>query len=345
MTTVFIGSYTQEITPEFGGHGEGIYICEFDEYTGNLTKKDSLFITNPGYLTLSSDKKFLYSFTEVSKHENPKVIAYKIKDNRLTKISELNIDGGFPCHLLIHHNTLIVACYGTGSVSSFPLLQNGSFEGTSNTYFHKGFGPNILRQEAAHAHQIIVHPNKSDIYVTDLGTDQLHAYHFVGTSFKPNPNKNLQLPKGNGCRHMIFNKKGSLGYILNELTGKIHIIKNTPKGLQFLSSVESLPTTFKGIPSASAIRIHPNGKFLYTANRTIDCITIFKIIKEKLVLLETIYLSGKTIREFNLSNDGSWLLACMQDSDEIHTYEVKSNGLLVKRHTTKTIASPVCVNF
>ncbi|CAN0530864.1 unnamed protein product, partial [Scytosiphon promiscuus] len=44
----------------------------------------------------------------------------------------------------------------------------------------------------------------------------------------------------------------------------------------------ALPNDFTGVPSGSAIRIHPNGQFLYVANRKLEAISIFRIYKDKL---------------------------------------------------------------
>ena len=81
LLTFFIGSYSQMLTPEIIGEGEGIYTVQLDETTGELNILHAINVVNPSYLTISSDHKFLYCNTEVDAEFNPKVQAYKINDD------------------------------------------------------------------------------------------------------------------------------------------------------------------------------------------------------------------------------------------------------------------------
>lgn len=342
----FIGSYTEMLTPDYGGCGEGIYTIALNTDRGELTYLHSLFTVNPSYLVLSEDKKFLYCNTEVSKDNSPKVQSYRVKaDFSLEFINEQAIKGGYPCHIEILNDTILVACYETGNVLQFPLDSNGRLLDCVKNYQHSGCSINTARQEGPHAHQSAVHPNGRDVYVADLGIDMLKAYTLDAIEFLRNEQKDIVIESGNGPRHIVFNKRGDVGYIINELTGEIMVMK--PKGDKFkvTASYNSLPPGNKGIPSSSAIRIHPNGEYVYAANRGANAITIFKIKEEKLEILGYQFTKGIELREFNISPDGKWLIACHQNSHDIVVYQIGAGGKLIEKYRTKEIKSPVCVAF
>ncbi len=346
MSTFFIGSYTQMLTPEIIGFGEGISTVQLDDNTGELKVAHTMKAVNPSCLTISNDNNYLYCNTEVGVVENPKVRAYKIKDDfSLEFLNEQPISGGYPCHIENLDNNIFVACYETGNMLQFPLDSNGKLLECANNHQHTGSSINKERQEGPHTHQVAIHPNKREIYVCDLGTDTIKAYCFKKTEFIAEPNYDIDVSKGGGPRHMVFTENGNLAYVLNELTGAVSILKNIDNKFEQVHTYDSLPSNYKGIPSASAIRIHPNGLFLYAANRTFDAITIFSIEGEKLKVIDYHFTKGKELREFNISPDGNWLIACHQDSNDTIAYQIKPDGKLIEKYRTKEIKTPVCITF
>ena len=133
--------------------------------------------------------------------------------------------------------------------------------------------------------------------------------------------------------------------MLNELTGDVSVLQNSNGALKEMHTYNSLPTDFRGVPSASAIRLHPNGKYLYTANRNLEAISIFCIEEDKLSCLDHEYTKGKELREFNITPDGKWLIACHQNSHDTVVYKIRSGGELEETFRTREILSPVCVLF
>lgn len=346
MSTFFIGSYTQMLTPEIIGVGDGISTIQLNDNTGELSIVHTLNTINPSYLVISDDNNYLYCSTEVGVGENPKVQAYRINDDfSLAFLNEQPILGGYPCHIEKLDNNVFVACYETGNMLQFPLDSSGKILEYASNHQHTGSSINKDRQEAAHAHQIAIHPNKKEVYVCDLGIDIIKAYHFKKTEFIAESNFDIKVSKGGGPRHMVFNKNGDLAYVLNELTGAIAILKTIDNKFEQVNTYNSLPPNYKGIPSASAIRMHPNQLFLYTANRTLDAITIFRIEGEKLELIEYHYTKGIELREFNITPDGKWLIACHQNSHDTVVYQLNNDGKLIEKYRTKAIKTPICITF
>lgn len=344
--TFFIGSYTQQLTPEIMGEGAGIYTLQLNDETGELNILHTLKTVNPSYLVKSDDGKFLYCNTEVDEVFNPKVQAYRIKDNfSLEFLNEQPISGGYPCHIEKFKRNILVACYQTGNVIQYPLSESGELQPYTKNHQHFGSSINKDRQEGPHAHQVAIHPDNNSIFICDLGIDALKAYLFQDSEITANKKLDVAIKKGGGPRHLVFNKKGDLAYVINELSGDISILKNIDGKFEQINSYNSLPNTYKDTPNASAIRIHPNGMFLYTANRTLDAITIFKIKGETLEVLDYQYTNGTELREFNITPDGKWLIACHQNSDDTIVYQIKLDGMLAEKYRTKEIKTPVCVTF
>jgi 6-phosphogluconolactonase len=346
MLTFFIGSYTEYPIPDFGGIGHGISTVQLNTETAELRTLHKEMTRNPSYLALSDDHQFLYCLTELDESENPQVRAYRINtDFSLEFLNEQHISGGYPCHLAIHENSVLVACYATGNVIQFALDASGKLLEAKKEYRHKGSSSNVRRQEEAHAHQVAIHPNKKDIYVCDLGIDMLKAYEIKEGELISKTAKDCKVTEGGGPRHMVFNREGSLAYVLNELTGAVSVLQKKEDVFKEIRTYPSLPDDFMKVPSASAIRLHPTGTYLYAANRALEAISIFMIFENRLKLIEYQFTKGQELREFNISPDGKWLIACHQNSHDVVVYQIESDGKLSERYRTKEILSPVCVVF
>ena len=344
--TFFIGSYTQFLSPEIVGFGEGISTVQWNEETGELLVLHTKKTISPSYLTISADNKYLYCNTEVIEAQNPMVQAYRINtDSSLEFLNEQPIKGGCPCHIEALNDRVFVACYISGNMLEYPVDQTGRLLECVKNHQHSGSSINSERQEAAHAHQVAIHPNKKDVYVCDLGIDTLKAYEVQANKLIPNLHKDLGVSKGGGPRHLVFNKDGNLGYVINELTSVVSVLKNKGNKFEQIGSYNSLPEFYQDSPSASAIRMHPNGNFLYVGNRKFDAITIFKIEGDTLDLISHKHTNANELREFNISPSGKWLVACHQNSNDTIVYSIKEDGELTEVYRTKEIKTPVCVVF
>ena len=80
---VFVGTYTKNLG-FVNGKAAGIYTCRLNRATGELTVVDSMGgIGNPSFLTVSPNKKYLYSVAEnggAPEQRFGSVVAYKITE-------------------------------------------------------------------------------------------------------------------------------------------------------------------------------------------------------------------------------------------------------------------------
>ena len=98
--------------------------------------------------------------------------------------------------------------------------------------------------------------------------------------------------------------------------------------------------------SASEIRMHPNGRFAYSANRGHDTITAFRIDQEsgELTVIERENIRGAQPRNFNLDPTGKWLLAAGQDSHTLASFAINEDtGELTYNRDIVHVPAPICV--
>ncbi len=347
---LYVGCYSEMITPEFGGRGDGIYCYDFDEKTGILHYKNISIVRNPSYLCIDQSNRFLYVIEEVVKEKNPIINAFAIQaDHSLQLINQQPIQGGLPCHLdFVNNHLLAVACYETGHVMTYPIAEDGRLQEASFTTRHEGSSINLERQESAHAH-VIVPESLGKVAVCDLGMDQILFYE--STEFhqlRIQKEKTISIPAGHGPRHLAFHPEGKYGFVSNELTATVSVLKRSNDELwELKATIAALPPSYSGTPSASAIRVHPSGRFVYSGNRGHDSIAIFHF-DEKNGILELVghqSTFGRTPREFNLTPDGQWLLVANQDSDFIVVFKVNLEDGSLQKYKKYDVKSPVCLKW
>ncbi len=345
---IYTGSYTTEVLPGLEGFGEGISAFNLNENTGELTRLKVEENVNTAYLVISKDKQYLYSFQEIMPEKNPQVLAYKInKDKSLTLINKQPILGGLPCHINLMNNdkTLLVACYWTGNIHVYQINADGSVNPHSQILQHEGSSVNKERQEAAHTH--MVYENNNQVFVPDLGIDKVVVYDIEGESALREAYR-IDTPLGSGPRHLVIHPKGNYGFLMNELTGDISILKLKGTKFQVIENINSLPKTYTGVPSGAAIKLSKDGKFLYCSNRGCEVISIFSFSEEigvlKLIAHQDVF--GKTPRDFDLSSCGNWLLVANQDSFTIEVFKIDTTtGLLNKVTSNSEYKSISCLQF
>ena len=152
---------------------------------------------------------------------------------------------------------------------------------------------------------------------------------------------------------MKFHPNGKNIYVLNELALSVTVFDYKPDTGTMIAK-QTIPTvaaellekeTFK---SASEIRVHPSGKFVYSANRGHDTITAFRVdpTTNELSVIEVEPVRGATPRNFNLDPSGRWLLAAGQDSHTLASFAVNTEtGELTYNRSNVTAPSAICVLF
>lgn len=344
----YTGSYTQKGAPAVNPHGKGIGCFQFDSEKGTITNVNYTSLRNVSYLTVSSDSKYLYAVEELAETEYPKVYAYQIKkDGNLNLLNSQKLIGDYACHLSIVDGRLMVANYGTGNALSFPILKDGFLGSCEQIIQHKGVGPNKERQEAAHAH--MVYPfDHNKVFVVDLGLDKATAYvHDASNQWIASKAEDISVDPGAGSRHMTMDKTQTYAYLLGELDGHIYVVKKEKDGFQRVQKISFVPRSYHGDFGGAAIRIHPNGKYLYATCRGANTIAVFSINENTgiLSLVHTISSFGTSPRDFNIDPSGKWLIVANQDSDSLVVFKIDSDNGMLEKHESFHVDTPVNISW
>jgi 6-phosphogluconolactonase len=352
---VYIGTYTSGKS-----RSEGIYIYKLNLETGELKLYKTIKnVVEPSFLAIDNSRRYLYAVNETVEYEGKKsgaVSAFAInqKTGDLQFLNRQPSLGGAPCFVTVAKNEkfVLVANYVGGNVTVFPIQTDGKLGASIDLAQHSGSGANKERQEAAHAHSIMLDQNNRFAFANDLGIDKVMIYQFDNKTGKLKPNSAqpfYQTKAGAGPRHFEFHPNGKFAFVINELDMTISSLAyDTRQGtLKEIQTVPTLPADFSGANSCADVHVSPNGRFLYGSNRGHDSIVSFRIDEKngKLEYIEHISTGGKTPRNFAIDPTGQFLLAANQNSDSIVVFRIdEKSGKLAK--TGKAEAPmPVCIKL
>ncbi|MEZ5070884.1 MAG: lactonase family protein [Bacteroidales bacterium] len=248
-----------------------------------------------------------------------------------------------------------VANYGSGNLAYFRLGEDGPPAGPLQVLSSDGTGPVSGRQEGPHTHQVLLDPESRYLLVPDLGSDRIRSYVYeerLGT-LEPNPAQPfLALPPGSGPRHLVFHPGGTFLYIASELSSTVTACRyDASTGrmniLQELSTVED---THRGTKYPAAIRISPDGRFVYVSTRGAEqnCVSVFEADPENGTLTPVQYLNDIPAwpRDFNLTPSGSHLLVAGERGNQIAAFAVDSvSGRLAPVGKPMALPAPGCILF
>jgi 6-phosphogluconolactonase len=338
---VYVGTYTR-------GLSKGIYGFRLDAASGELTPTGWAAAEDPSYLIAHPSGRYLYAVNEL---EQGRVSAFAAEpgSGRLDFLNTEPTRGAHPCHLTLNAagTLLFAANYSSGSVSVLPVAPDGTLGAPTATVQHSGHGPNAARQEGPHAHSVNLGPGGRLLYVCDLGTDQILAYH-PGPLLQPA--EAVAAPAGSGPRHMAFHPGGLYAYVVGELdcTVTLYAVAPDTGALELRRTVSTLPAGMQAGPgdTGADIHIHPSGRFLYASNRGHGSIAIFAVDPATggLTLNGHAPTGGLTPRGFNIDPSGRFLLAANQDNGTIRTFRIDpTTGALTPTGSAAEVPIPVCI--
>jgi len=338
---------------------KGIYHCTLNSETGKLSDPElAAEIGGPGFLAMHPSGNHLYAVGSLD--GTPSVAAYAINRDRgkssLEFVNAVAVGDGGAAHLAVHPTgrILLTAQYGGGSVAVFSLNKDGALGERTQLVKHEGrSGVVARRQEKPHAHWVGFSPDQRFAFVPDLGMDKVVIYEVDVAAAKITPHGFGVVPPGGGPRHMKFHTSGKWAYVLNELDLSITVFDYnakagtmTPK--QTILTVPKEELAKERFKSASEIRMHPSGRFVYSANRGHDTITALRVNQDtgELTVIEREPVRGATPRNFNLDPSGRWLLAAGQDSHTLACFELnQKTGELTYNRSNVFAPSAICVLF
>jgi 6-phosphogluconolactonase len=352
-STMYVGTYTD-------GRSDGVYVVRMSPTSGHLTMGGlAARTTNPSFLAPDTTRRHLYAVNEVVSYEGQSsgsVTAFRIDSSTgaLREINQQASRGGAPCYITVDraNRFVMVANYSGGNASVLPIAADGSLGAAVTVVQHSGSGPNPQRQQAPHAHSVIVAPDNRFAFVADLGIDRIMVYRYDDRTgaLTPGDPPAATLAPGAGPRHFTFHPDARRAYVINELDSTVSAFDYEPRtgALGPVQTVSTLPAGYDGQNSCADIHVHPSGRFLYGSNRGHDSIVVYAIAPGtgSLSLVQHQSTMGRTPRNFAIDPTGRFLLAANQDSDSIAVFAIDSvTGRLTHTGQVLDVPAPVCLRF
>ncbi len=350
---VYLGTYT-------GKNSQGIYLSTLDLATGKLSTPElASELTSPSFLAIHPSGKYVYAVGEIADFQGKKAgavsaLAVDAASGKLKLINQQPSGGGGPCHVSVDPSgkCVLAANYGGGSVSSFPIGDDGSLKEGGSVIQHAGSSVNPQRQKEPHAHSINVDKEGKYAFAADLGLDQVLVYKLNAAhgTIAPNDPPHAKVHPGSGPRHFAFHPSGKFAYVINEIGNTVVAFEyNANHGLLTeIQSITTLPKEFTGTSHTAEVVVHPSGKFVYGSNRGHDSIAAFAVDEKTGKLTATGHQGDgiKTPRNFAIEPTGKFLLVGNQGADSVIVFAIDpKTGTLTPTASKIEVGSPVCIRF
>lgn len=349
----YVGAYDQNLE-------HSIYLCELDLNSSRFAVLDSFTgARGPSYLALSPERDVLYSIDQTisdPETDHMTVTAFRVDEKgRLKVLNRQSSLGSGPCHISCSQQGtyLFVSNYTSGNNAVFPLAKDGTIQQASCTVQSEGTGPVESRQEGPHTHFVSLDLPENFLLSPDLGSDKVLVYSFDHATgvLTPNPDQPfLKLDPGSGPRHLVFHPAGDLVFVVNELNASVSACRyeeETGK-LTLIHTIGTERGSNRDGKYSAAIRIHPNGKYLYASTRgEKSTLTVFEIEDYGNIFRSQVVedVPGWP-RDLNIDPSGSILLAVGRRSNEIEMFRIDpETGKLSATGVKMELPSPGCILF
>lgn len=332
---------------------KGIYVYRFYAERGQSAYLNEVETSNPSFLAVSADEKFVYCVNENNPDGTGGVSAFKF-DKQTGKLDLINQQKtkGSPAHISVDKDqkNVFVSNYGGGNLQVFPINKDGSLGQANQTIQDVGRGANPDRQSEPHVHSAFLSPDEKYLVVSDLGLDKINFYRYKSSkvpSLTPADPAFVSTAAGSGPRHTTFSNDGKFMYNVQEMKATITVYAYNSGKATEIQVINMMPPSFIGTNGAADIHITPDGRYLYASNRgTANEIVCFAIdqVTGKLVYRGGYSTIGETPRNFAIDPTGNFLL--VGTSKKIFVFSIdKATGRLMQNREAIDVASAVCLKL
>lgn len=347
----YVGSRTSR---ERHARGEGISVFTVSADQQKLERIQLVGgLDNPSYLLLNKAGDRLYCVHG----DLEQVSTFKVdqKSGCLTLMQQQNCQGKNPVHLALDPDEkyLIVSNHWSSTLAVMPLNPDGTLAAVTQLTSLPGTpGPHRIEQEFAKPHFNPFDPSGKFVLVPDKGLNRIFSFRFEKGTLIPTTQQSILTRETAGPRHIAFHPSQAIAYVVNELDSTVtaYQFESETGALSPIQILSALPDTFTSDNRASAIFVHPNGRWLFSSNRGNDSVAVFAIDQKsgRLQFVRAQSSGGKTPRFCTLSPNQKVLWMLNETSDTMVPLAlapdddldpVLSNGLSV------ACASPVCLIF
>ena len=250
----------------------GIYIID-----GN-TASHALPLPRSNYIIRKNDTIYITQ-NAARKSVDKSGLLHTVDLNTMKILQSVKVNGITPCHVVVSPDGkfLYTANYSSGSVSEI-ALEKGIPCPQVRVIQHQGKGKDPRRQKSPHPHFVGFDPAGSQLFVCDLGTDEIWVYNYIKEKGVVLPSvEKLKLPPGSGPRHLAFVPDGKTIYTANELDSTATSFIKTSGSWKMVKTISTrleVQAAKKNFPGA--IKITSDGRYFFITNRGDDTIAVFK---------------------------------------------------------------------
>jgi 6-phosphogluconolactonase len=245
-----------------------------------------------------------------------------------------------PAHCCRKHPHRFPASYGGDKLAVSPIGENGLVESEAVQVIPTG----------RNAHSIVPDRSNKFVYAATLGANQVLQFTLDSKTGKLTPNEPpaVSPEAGHGPRRIVVSPDNKNLYVLNELSGHVtqYAIDSGKGTLTLVEGISSVPPEAGlvwgappvGAAPASApaapkddrpkvwaadIQITPNGKFLYSTERTTNKIALFSVAPGtgKLAYVANFATEAQP-RGIRIDPTGQYLIASGEKSDRLSGYKI-----------------------
>ncbi len=314
-----------------------------DTTTGALTsigKAEAAKMVMP--MAVSPNKKYLYA---VVRSQPTRVLTYAIDSatGALLQKASAPLPDSMPYVSTDQAGRfLFTASYGGDKLAVSPIGENGLVESEAVQVIPTG----------RNAHSIVPDRSNKFVYAATLGANQVLQFTLDSKTGKLTPNEPpaVSPEAGHGPRRIVVSPDNKNLYVLNELSGHVtqYAIDSGKGTLTLVEGISSVPPEAGlvwgapqapvGAAPASApaapkddrpkvwaadIQITPNGKFLYSTERTTNKIALFSVAPGtgKLAYVANFATEAQP-RGIRIDPTGQYLIASGEKSDRLSGYKI-----------------------
>lgn len=336
----YVGTYTRE-------GGRGIVVLEFCCTSGRFLRElQQLGAEDPTYLALHPTRDVLFCVNEVRSLGDAAtggVCEFEVDaaTDRLTFRRQWPSGGMTPSHLAVdpRGEWLAVANYRGANVALGQLGPSGHLIDLQPRWAFAGSSVHPERQLQAHPHQVVFHD--TGVLTPALGADEVVWHALAGSGIAT-----TKLPPGTGPRHLAMAPDGRHCFVLCELSSQLAVLAVGARGEPMeLLALHSTRDRSDGPNQTAAIRLHPNGRFLFCSNRGDDTVAVFHLGDGAQVkLIQVVPTGGRWPRDLAITPDGRWLIVANQHAGELAVLPINPDtGELGRCSERWPIIAPACV--
>ncbi|PLZ03513.1 hypothetical protein CY652_03725 [Burkholderia sp. WAC0059] len=294
-------------------------------------------LARPGALG-AADTRVLYAATRGAQ---PSLIEFSLDalNGRLERRHAVSIDASFAYLATDGAGRLLFgASYGENLLGVYSVERLRAGDGT----------PLQVIPEIPHAHAVIVSPDDRYAYVSSLGSDKVLAC-AIDAAHHDAPLRvigTLALPAGFGPRHLRLSPCGGWLYVLSEfrsvvaafrrdsasgaleparISERASVLAELVDGYarpHFSAPVQPDPKTLATLIWAADIHVRPDGRFVYTSERTSSRLLVWRVDDDGSLRYAGFASTETQPRGFRITPDGRFLVACGERSTQVALYAV-----------------------